>query len=749
MEESKSEGKNMPLLTRLRARLRTETDLVAEEIGHALLVHGRAGASDEAQALAVTVAEPELGLVVADLPSDSQANAWEALAVAIPKEKRGIRLVLAGPFRESGFEVGQWLSARLDRTVVAADGRVLPAAGGGLFVTTGQDSRTGSWVRFQPGQAPEREGSRFPRPAWESAAVTGTSPLGSGTTAEQLPAGMWLRTDGDERWLAVSRTRLIRTLACLPDVLTVVLGGQHIPELPLDEVKRFWALLAAEDRSRVRFVHYGPVRPEPGNRPLGHLLADTLGEEVNCYAGIPVGGGVMPDVFTVRPDGSHGWKTFAQVYSYPGGAEPAAPRLRAHREPLPGLPEITPGVYRYAPDAVVEVVAAGLWIRPPEEPAHAAHVRSAPVDVVRLRLFHEAGEAAERMRTVAEEVRDRLEYSTRLAVTLVPVTASSASGPEPTGEPEPEPGSVALPWLARLLATGAFLLPEREPDGEPVPERREGSLHGRIGGEGTLHGTEPEAGARVTADVTEDDRAWLRETWRERFEAEAGQVREVLAANPRLSGRSPEGTLTEALAVRLYLAETAGDDLDAALRSGRAGEHVRFGRCAAAGLARLPVLRGPAVTALTPTERQWELYGENPVLTEWGFLNLLTAPCDTLHGDTELLVWSMSGRRTALLEPVEDPVPGRVVFPPGTRFKVLDRTEPVSGSRGRIVLRELSPSEIDGEGRVDPNRVSLDKFTKASLEKAADRWARSQARERVPSTRAARFRHLPGLVDAR
>ncbi|WAL66535.1 hypothetical protein ORV05_01570 [Amycolatopsis cynarae] len=723
----------MPLLTRLRARLRTETDLVAEEIGHALLVHGQAGASDEAQALAATVADPEFGLVVADLPPDSQANAWEALAVAIPKEKRGIRLVLAGPFRESGFEVGQWLSARLDRTVVAADGRVLPAAGGGLFVTTGQDTRTGSWVRFQPGQAPERESSRFPRPAWESPAVTGTSPLGSGTTAEQLPAGMWLRTDGDERWLAVSRTRLVRTLACRPDVLTVVLGGQRIPELPLDEVKRFWALLGAEDRSRVRFVHYGPVRPEPGNRPLGHLLADALGEEVTCYTGIPVGGGVLPDVFTVRPDGSHGWKTFAQVYSYPGGAEPAAPRLRAHREPLPGLPEITPGVFRYAPDAVVEVVAAGLWVRPPKEPAHAAHVRSAPVDVVRLRLFHEAGEAEERMRTVAEEVRDRLEYSTRLAVTLVPVTASSASGPEPAGEPEPEPGSVALPWLARLLATGAFLLPDRGPDREPE----------------VVAQPVAEAGARVTTAVTEDDRAWLRETWRERFEAEAERVREVLAANPRLAGRSPGDTLTEALAVRLYLAGSAGDDLDAALRSGRAGEHVRFGRCTAAGLARLPVLRGPAVTALTPTERQWEFYGENRVLTEWGFLNLLTAPCETLHGDTELLVWSMSGRRTALLEPVEDPVPDRVVFPPGTRFKVLDRTEPRSGSRGRIVLRELSPSEIDTEGRVDPNRVSLDKFTKASLEKAADRWARSQARERVPSTRTARFRHLPGLVDAR
>jgi hypothetical protein len=757
--------------------------------------------TDEAKGLAARLpTDPEHELVVADLPAGSPSTAWEALAAALPRGKRAIRLVVTGPFREFGSPVGQWLSTRLRRTVTAADGVVLPGAGDVLFVPPAHGE---GWVRFRPGEAPEPQGRRFPQLGWEIPLLAENTPIGSGVTAEPLAAGLWLRTDGDERWQTVSRMRLSRWLPCRPEVIMLVLGGQHLPELPLEMVARFWDKVPADVRPKVRFMQYGPTRP--GSRAFGHDLADTLGEEVTCYTGIPVGQPESPSVFTVRPDGSHGWNTYAQAFSYRPGAQP---RLGEHRAPLPDLPEVAPGVYRYADDAVLEVVHSGLWVRPPREPAHAAAVRGTALDPITNGLLYDTSNEAqaERMRAVAESVAARLDYPARLASRLRPAGTSPdlpSAEPEPESEPAaaPEPPEMAaesppaaeleLPWLATLIGTGSFIpsqnrasgdsritrLLDGSPDEADDPLAPEGAESATIRlrrvpvgkprpesvtepGLAALEpiarepapsavATAPPADAGVAQPPLEpttaaytpaEDRAWLRERWPADYDAEAADVKQVLAAHPKLAGALPD-----AVAVRWYLAGRDGS-IDGSPRAGDAGPHARFGRCVAAGLERLPGYRGSTTTTVTLTPAQWEYLRDRPVLAERGFLNLLTRPCANLPGDVDLLVWSSSGRRTAALEPPAGGVADRVVFLPGTRFKVLATVEPDSSARGRILLRELAATEVDAAGRVDHNRSSLDEFAKISLGRAAERWSREEAIERVPPAAARRFHHLPGLV---
>jgi hypothetical protein len=649
----------MSLLEKLRPRSGT-APRGAETVGHALVVFPPEGMSAEARQLASTLpADPDHDLVVADMPRDNPGTFWETLATALPRGRRGLRLVLASRSRELGALAGQWLSTRLGRTVVAPAGVLSRDLNGCMFVDAGPGS---GWLRFRPGREPEREGKRFPRPAWESVLVN--DPFGAGTsTAEPVPAGLWLRPDGERGRVNAGRNRLTHAIPCQPDVLTIALGGRDLPPLPLDDVAPLWEALPADDRARVRFVRFGPVTP--AEKPVGQALADLLGEEVTCYTGMPVG---PSDVYLLRPDGSHGWNAFVQQLSFvPGGASPVP---RARRVPVKGLSEVAPGTYEYAPDVVVEVLLAGLWIRGTDVPAHAAAVRAIPVDPATNLLVYEDADprTAGRMWTVAQEVLGRLDYSTRLASKPLPVTAVC--------ELEPE-GDVLLPWLTEVLDTASL----------PHP-----------------------AVSKPAIDLRSA----------ENLETARFQVAELLDL-----GQDKD---IDAAALHIYLTGGA-PNLDAALRAGKDGPHLDVARCAVHALLSKQPHRGGTVAAVTPTPAQWEFLRQHRILTELGFHSMLTAPPREQDGATDLLVWSMTARRTA---PFGDPVPGRVLFLPGTYFKVVELSEE------RILLRELSATEIGPDGTVDENRRSLDQLAVTSLLRFAEKWQRTDV------TLSCR---LPGVAD--
>ncbi|MER6871744.1 hypothetical protein ABT279_16505, partial [Amycolatopsis sp. NPDC000673] len=74
---------------------RDDGALEKKTVGNALVVHLAEGMTVQAQSLALGVAaDPEHDLVVVDLPVDSPIAMWESVARALPRRRRGVRLVI-------------------------------------------------------------------------------------------------------------------------------------------------------------------------------------------------------------------------------------------------------------------------------------------------------------------------------------------------------------------------------------------------------------------------------------------------------------------------------------------------------------------------------------------------------------------------------------------------------------------------------------------------------------------------------
>ena len=449
------------------------------------MVHAAAGVTAGARALAESLpADPEHELVVADVPAVSQIEVWKSFVAALPRGRRPVRVVPGQEPYEIAPYVWQWLADRSGRPVLAPYGRTARVARS-LFVHSAEHS---GWVWFRRGVASAWQGKRFPQPVWDTIELGQLRAAGFRGVAEPLPAGMWLRPDVGDGVLAADRTKLTRTLPCLPDAPMIVLGARNVPDLELADVAEFLRTLRPEVAATARFVRFGGVALPPG-ATFGQALADVLDAEVHCYAGIPAGAPDALEVLALRADGSLGWNTFAQALAYrPRSAGP--PRVCGYRQPIAGLGEVSPGVFWYAPEVVLEVVQAGLWIRPAAHVGDTAGVRATPLDPVHGLLLYEATEPtwADRLRDVAENVLDRLDDTTRLAARLMPTTALSDAAlagvtpravdrptevlrppeqPAPPREPVaevPEPPETDLPWLSRLMETVAMPVPVRPAD---------------------------------------------------------------------------------------------------------------------------------------------------------------------------------------------------------------------------------------------------------------------------------------------
>jgi hypothetical protein len=862
-------------------------ELSKQTVGNALVIHPVGGMTDEAQALALGVApDTEHDLVVVDLPVNSPIAMWESVAQALPRRRRGVRLVIGGRSRETAAMAGQWLSERIRRTVIAPDGMVIPSAGGSLFVHSGRGS---GWVRFQPGRVPRWEAKRFPRPTWDSALTAEVSSTSSRGVAEPLPGGLWVRPVGFDQQQRLHRGRLVRGLPPRDDVLTIVLGCPGCPPLTLDDAARLWVRLPESVRQNARFSQYGPMST-PSGTSLGQAIADLVGKEISFYTGLPVGSTEVPEVRTVLFDGRLGWRAFARELTYRprvDGVQDAPPLLVSHRRPFDGLTEVSPAVYWYSPDAVIEVVQSGLLVRSPSDGARTPALREVTLDSAIHNLTFDAAseDTVARMRVLAEDVLGRLDPDTRrvsrvlpasallaerartqvtrkamaeiegngsapallsatstevairkpaeagsaipqaessayqpggpapsfagpvdLVVDAVPAPAEvSAAGitqrlesvdPAPVAAPPPmaplpppvSPLSASQPPWFRLESTAgpvgettvqvpiqpavesavdaAFetrvnatvaLTRVEEPLGppepvaeiaEPTPEVLEAPAAApRI--DVSLQPTpKPEASALLPKRGVEQERGWLRKSLGQEYGLMSNGIARVLSQHPGFQGAlstSQAEVLTDAVAVQLYLS-SKGTAIDAGLRTGNVGPHVPIARCVVAGLSRLPSHRGPATFTTSPSPKEWDLYRTHKVFTEWGFLNTLARPSSNVPGDTDVLVWSITARRTKLLEPQQGGLEDRVLFVPGTIFKVLELKEPQDGARGLVLLRELAPSEVDETGRVDPSRISLDELALVSLRRELDVWAESDERRPVDPGAAARFSMLPGLV---
>ncbi|HET6504083.1 MAG TPA: hypothetical protein VFG87_25320 [Amycolatopsis sp.] len=390
--------------------------LECRSVGNTLLINPRGLRDGQVHSLAQTLApDPQHNLVVVDLPTRSpQDRVWELVARTLDRKPGSFRLVLGPGSRAESQAVAQRLADRLKRIVLAPDGAPVPAAGGALFVPP---PRGYGWMRYQPGQPAVPDSRRFPKPRWEAAVSGVPRPIGVCGIAEPLPGGMWLRRAREDAATRLHRLRLIDRLVGQENLLCIVLGVPGGAPLPLTEIAAFWRSLPADGRSLVLFVPYGPVEV-PQGATLGQALADLLDYQVVICSGIPAtvaGNGQLPEVSRLLGDGSTGWWPYARAFGYvPSartGGHAARPTVLGDRLTDEGLPAIEPGVYRYGPEVVLEVVPSGLWVRPPQVPTEASAIRGAAADPrFAAILFDETspGPRQSRMRAVAEEAARRL-----------------------------------------------------------------------------------------------------------------------------------------------------------------------------------------------------------------------------------------------------------------------------------------------------------------------------------------------------
>ncbi|MFD3558099.1 hypothetical protein ACFWVU_00240 [Streptomyces sp. NPDC058686] len=146
------------------------------------------------------------------------------------------------------------------------------------------------------------------------------------------------------------------------------------------------------------------------------------------------------------------------------------------------------------------------------------------------------------------------------------------------------------------------------------------------------------------------------------------------------------GALADLAAVHLYLA-TEWAWLDPTLLEGEPGAHMSLARCVASGLRRLPAYSGPAIVRTGVADSLLRWYRDNPVVVDQGFWCATSSSTGLGAGGPGYLVWSLTGRRTDAVDPYAQE---RLVFVPGTRFKVL---KVLDGQRPLVLMREMFPQE--------------------------------------------------------
>jgi hypothetical protein len=213
------------------------------------------------------------------------------------------------------------------------------------------------------------------------------------------------------------------------------------------------------------------------------------------------------------------------------------------------------------------------------------------------------------------------------------------------------------------------------------------------------------------------ERAAVRAALGWQFDAHAGLVNRLLAEWPGLrhayADDSPDALLTELIAVRAYL-DGQARALAATMRTGQPLVDHAAVVCVASGLRRLAVHSGPVFGAVADGPVLRGGYRAGVVLFDRGFAVATPDPRVAVAGAAELpgvrlasfaelLLWSVTGRRLAGLQP--NSRYERVAFAAGTRIRVLA----VDGGGGdrpaRVFARELPAGPERPEPARDDERL--------------------------------------------
>ncbi|MFI6095515.1 hypothetical protein ACIA8G_08185 [Lentzea sp. NPDC051213] len=731
------------------------TPFAANFVGATLVVSAPEGPSQAATGLARTLpVDRGRTVVVVDFPGGDQSTFWPHVVTALAG--RGpIRLAVshAGTMRPTA--PAQWLAEQVQAEVVAPDG-VLTTVPGAAFVVGTQGY--GSWVRFQPNASPMPFGRRFPVPQWEAMDPNSPWPTGEIGISEPIPAGLWLRAQQPPFDPSAQDSRPIVALPCRDNVLTVVVGGPGQSAIPTDEVCRLLTALPQAARSRVRLVPYGidtalgqlvsdqlnePIAMFTG-LPVGNLrtggpaviAVDPRGQqtwrpfvtEVQCspHESVPAVSGyrapvqglaeVSPGVFglgdgvvlEVVPSGlwvreSDEPYNAAEVRSQPVDPEWARLTVGTPGRTTPGAVAVHGAalVERLEPEVrkLLRVVFCDAKVSapPPPVPQHAAPAHAAaepgfggpsssgsPVPIAAA-----LGAAAQ-----ALSVRDVADNGTGFFAAVTPA------------EPEPErpayagiePGP-AVPSHA-LDDPDEAAFPSSDPDAAAVRFRVDGPLPTQPlaswevpaqnnGERETVHGD------HASSDVERDA---VRRALGERYGVHAATVCRLLAQRPDAEEDPTafEAMVTDLTALLACVSQDEEMVVDT-LRMGRLGRLRPYVACIVSGLNRLPVHNGVATVWGQSGPTGPRRYRSGDVLVEHGLLDAVANPAQRIEGVTEYLLWSVTGRRVEVADRVAVATEERVVFPPGTAFRVLAVAEAEGEHPQQVLMQEIAGAAADQE----------------------------------------------------
>ncbi|GGM63461.1 hypothetical protein ACFFX1_14140 [Dactylosporangium sucinum] len=701
-------------------RPRPGSELIVDEIGHALLVHT---AGDPATALtALTLAlQPEPGRVaVVTTPSITARSDYLHLVGQIAHrvlrgDDAGVRLVPLGHAAALSAVEPQLraLSHDLDRDIVAPLGSLTVATDGTIAVAA-PSYAGGGWATYPPGRPPHYEPAWFPAPAWakdlppETAGVTA---YGAAATYA-VPAGYWILPRG----VTPGRAGTAASIPPDPTTATVFLGGFGELPLALDDVILSLAALPLPDTYRLALLP-GALRTR-GDTAYLRAYCDP---PARIAAAVPVrSGGNTWGLAFIGPTGDlTGLPPHDAGRAGPrpgrGGAGNASPAGLGHRDPGGSqtaagwsfVAESEPvGVVATPAGFVVEVTVearldpAGFRVHGrPVTPDQLAGLITAvcpprcrtvvvvahgtpPTGHTADALFGALASGLGRTVVAADaEVsisRTGLLHTSGLfhswrGLPEPPGTGPHRRGPAPLGDTLPPLPAPVLPVPGRPVLTP-----------RPAPARQVGAPPA------AKPAVTAPAGPRWITEGTCDtpDRHRLRQLLDTRYETHARiVVRQLFRGEESPDARPTAATVSGLVAARAYCA-TERDALNNELRgTGPAGDGTAatlIAECAMYGLRQLPVVTGP-VFATCPIPLPMTAYETGTELVEPAFVDVGPLP-DREPGDgVDYHIWSRSARRLGSIAP-----DGRTtaIFTAGSRFLILGVD--AGPERPRVMLLDLA-----------------------------------------------------------
>ncbi|WP_179953710.1 hypothetical protein [Lentzea guizhouensis] len=525
----------------------------------------------------------------------------------------------------------------------------------------------------------------------------GVFALGEGVVLEVVPSGLWVR-EADEPYNASE----VRSQAVDPEWarLTVGTPGRTTPGAVAVHGAALVERLEPEVRKLLRLVFCdATVSPPPP--PAPQHAAPVHAAETTATFGVTAGAEAAP-------------ASAAASSSGPGTNIAAA--LGAASHALSQRDSTDNGTGFFAAVTPVEPDRPAYASIEPDRPARPTFGGGVSGEYEQRPVYDPEPRATFAGIPVGTETPARSSYESEPRATFagIPVDTDAPARPAFGAVTESEPparpafGAVtaeAGPAMATvtshaLAESEEAAYPSSDPDAAAVRFRVDGPLPAQPLASWELPAQNTGERETVAPDHSSSDveRDAVRRALGERYGVHAATVCRLLAQRPDAEEDPAafEAMVTDLTALLACVSQDEEMVVDT-LRMGRLGRLRPYVACIVSGLNRLPVHNGVATVWGVSGPTGPRRYRSGDVLVEHGLLDAVANPAQRVEGAVEYLLWSVSGRRVEVADRVAVATEERVVFPPGTGFRVLAVAEAEGDHPMQVLLQEMAGPAAEQE----------------------------------------------------